>query len=79
MSGGVIKENGSYLFAKVDVEGIPYWYLAPVPVKAGERVKVPFGKRELLKEGVVVRTEECTAQTAPVPMNRIREIAEVIS
>lgn len=78
LSGGVIAENGVYTFAKVDVEGTPCWYLAVIKVAEGDRVLVPFGKNGALKNGVVRKIEQCTRQTAPVPMNRIREIEAVL-
>ena len=79
LSGGVIAENGEYLFAKVEIEGAPYWYVSPFSeVKAGDHVLVPFGKGERLVRGTVLRTERCTRQTAPVPMNHIKEISEIL-
>lgn len=79
LSGGVIAENGTYVFAKVEVDGMPYWYLAPDCTKAGEKVLVPFGKRDVLREGTVMKTEICNAQCAPVPMNRIKKIEKMVS
>lgn len=79
LSGGVIADNGEYLFAKVRVEDTPCWYLSPFPaVKAGDRVRVPFGSGGRLVLGVVERTERCTKQTAPIPLNRAREIEEIL-
>ena len=44
LSGGVIADDGIYTFVKVDAEGTPRWYLAPVfRPKAGDRVRVPLG------------------------------------
>ena len=74
LSGGVLADNGPMLFAKVDVHGTPGWYLAPLIVEAGDRVLVPFGREGDLTEGVVVRVETCTRQTAPVPVSRARSI-----
>lgn len=78
LSGGVIKENGTYTFAKVEIEGLPYWYLAPDETKAGDRVLVPFGKSGLPREGIVLRVEVCSAQVAPVPMNRVKEVLQIV-
>lgn len=72
LSGGVLADGGNYLFAKVGICGTVRWYLAPFPVEAGERVLAPFG--EELAEGVVLRTEMCTPQTAPCPMKRVRSL-----
>ena len=74
LSGGVIAENGSYLFAKVEILGTPYWYLAPFSVEAGDRVLAPLGREARLVEGTVLRTELCNAQTAPFPMNRVKAL-----
>ena len=78
LSGGVIHENGVYTFAKVEVEGLPCWYLAREKVEAGDSVIVPFGKRGERKHGKVLRVENCSEQTAPCPMNRVREIEQVL-
>ena len=78
LSGGVIHENGVYTFAKVEVDGLPCWYLAREKVEAGDCVIVPFGKRGELKRGKVLRVESCSEQTAPCPMNRVREIEQVL-
>ena len=74
LSGGVIADNGSYLFAKVEILGAPYWYIAPFAVEAGDRVLAPLGREERLVEGTVLRTELCTPQTAPFPMNRVKRL-----
>lgn len=78
LSGGVIADNGVHVFAKVDVMGTPCWYLAPRRLAAGSRVIVPFGKEGRRAEGRVVRCEDCTPQTAPVPMNRVRSVLLVL-
>ncbi len=72
LSGGVLARNESLLFAKVEIEGAPHWYLAPFFVSAGDRVLAPVGNG--LAEGTVLRTELCTQQTAPIPLNRARAI-----
>lgn len=76
LSGGVIAENETCLFAKVELNGAPYWYLAPFMVAAGDRVLAPFGRTEA--EGVVLKTELCSVQCAPVPMNRIKELIKLL-
>lgn len=79
LSGGVIKENGKHTFVKVEIEGRPYWYLSLFStVREGDRVSVPFGKGELPREAVVLKVEEAEEQCAPYPMNRIREIYEIL-
>lgn len=79
LSGGVIKENGEFTFVKVEIDGKPYWYLSPFStVREGDKVTVPFGKSEGRRHGVVIKVEECKEQCAPVPMNRIKEIDEIL-
>ena len=67
LSGGVLADGEVYTFAKVDVAGTPCWYLAPRKVEAGNKVL-----------GVVVRTENCTRQTAPVPVGRAKNILRIL-
>lgn len=78
MAGGLLGDQGVYCFAKVDAEGMPFWYLAPMRVTAGQRVVVPVGREGRRVTAVVLRTEDCTAQTAPVPLNRARSIVRVL-
>ena len=72
LSGGVIADNMPVTFAKVDIMGAPYWYIAPFPVEVGEKVLAPFGKEERLQEATVLKVETCTPQTAPVPVSRAK-------
>ena len=79
LSGGIISENGKHTFVKVELNGMPYWYLSPFStVKEGDKVSVPFGRGDLPTETVVLKVEENTAQCAPVPMNRIKEIYQIL-
>ena len=63
LSGGVLSDGEVYTFAKVD--------------EAGAKVLVPFERENA--EGVVVRTENCTRQTAPVPVGRAKRIVRILS
>ncbi len=74
MSGGVLSDGELYTFAKVDGEAAG-WYRSPVPVRAGDRVLV---EAAVPCEGVVLRVERCTAQTAPVPAGRAKEIVRIL-
>ena len=78
MAGGVLGDQGVYTFAKVETEGVPMWYLAPMPVAAGQRVVVPAGRASRAVEGVVLRVETCTPHTAPVPVGRAKSILRVL-
>lgn len=77
LSGGVLSDGGVYTFAKVETQENTRWYLSPFPVKAGDRVSVPFGLSGE-REGVVLKTEDCTAQTAPCSVKRAPEIIKVL-
>ncbi len=74
LSGGVLSSGENFTFVKVEISGAPYWYIAPFHVEAGDRVLVPFGKEERIVEGTVLKTENCTQQTAPFPVNRTRRL-----
>ena len=75
MAGGVLGDQGVHTFAKVEIGGAPYWYLAPVRVAAGDKVVVPFGREGRRVTAQVLRTEDCTAQTAPVPSGGQRALS----
>ena len=77
LSGGVLSDGEIYTFAKVEVEDGARWYLCPLPVKAGDRVLVPLNLFDE-QEGVVVKVESHTAQTAPCPLKRTPEILKVL-
>ena len=76
LSGGVIAENAPLTFVKAEVEGAPCWFLSPTSkIKAGDRICVPFGNHRA--EGVVLRVENGTRQTAPLPLSRMKDIEEI--
>lgn len=72
LSGGVLADDSLYTFAKVELGAGPRWFLAPFPVSAGDRVCAPVGAGT--EEGTVLKVEMCTRQTAPVPVNHVREL-----
>jgi len=79
LSGGVITQYDKLVYVFVLIKngadcGEKRWYISPFPtVKAGDRVSVPVGKSGVA-EAEVLRVEVVTAQTAPFPVNRTREI-----
>ena len=77
LSGGVIADGNIYTFVKVEVGGAPRWFICPFPVREGDRVLVPFNYIEE-KEGVALKVESCTAQTAPCSVKRTPEILRVL-
>ncbi len=79
MAGGVLGDQSVHTFAKVEAEGVPCWYLAPMRVAAGQKVVVPFGREGRRVTAVVLRTEDHTAQTAPVPLSRAKSIIRVLA
>ena len=91
MGGGVIREYDKLIYVFVQIEdgiykGEKHWYISPFPkIKVGDRVEVilqgvssgvPAGSR--LAFGSVLRVENVTAQTAPFPVNRTREIERIL-
>ena len=77
LSGGVIADGNIYTFVKVELDGEPRWFICPFPVKEGDRVLLPFNYIEE-REGVVLKTENCTAQTAPCSVKRAPEILKTL-
>ena len=77
LSGGVLSDGDIYTFAKVEVEGTSRWYLCPLPVQEGDRVIVPLNLLDE-KEGVVLKVESHTVQTAPCSIKRAPEILKVL-
>lgn len=77
LSGGVIADGGIYTFVKVELDGAPRWFICPFPVKEGDHVLIPFNYTEE-REGVVLKAENCTAQTAPCSVKRTPEIIKIL-
>ena len=77
LSGGVLSDSDIYTFVKVEIDGAPRWYICPFSVKEGERVLVPYNYIEE-REGVVLKAENCTAQTAPCSVKRAPEVLKVL-
>ena len=77
LSGGVLADGDIYTFAKVEVEGGARWYISPLPVKEGDRVIVPLNLLEE-REGIVLKVESHTVQTAPCSIKRAPEILRVL-
>lgn len=82
LSGGVLSDFEVYSFAKVEFaegadKGKRYWYRNEFPLlKAGDEVVVPYGRERVRAKVVLI--EENSAQTAPVPLNRIKAIERVL-
>lgn len=82
MGGGVIRGYDKLLYVFVEIEdgiykGEKKWYVSPFKdIKVGDRVEAPAGKASAF--GSVLRVESVTAQTAPFPLNRTREIERIL-
>ena len=67
-----------YCFIQVD-NGRRYAYLtAGLPVKKGDHVRVPYGKKNELKEGVVHAVGNYTRDTAPWPPEKTKCVLEIL-
>ena len=76
MSGGVIKDVGSYTFVKVtfDDGGIA-WYISDFDVAEGDRVKAPRGVGNIGTSATVVKVEyNVNGQVTPVPLKRAKKL-----
>lgn len=81
MGGGVIRsyENLIYCYVRLsdgEEAGTKRWYISPfVLIKSGDKVVVPCGIAT--SNGVVLRVENVTAQTAPYPVKHTQEILSI--
>ena len=67
-----------YCFVRVD-HGRRYSYLTNgLPVKKGDHVRVPYGKNNELKEGVVHAVGNYTRDTAPWPPEKTKRVLEIL-
>lgn len=69
-----------YHYCSVQVgNGRPYAYLtAGLPVKRGDLVRVPYGKKNEPKEGVVRSVGDYTRDTAPWPPEKTKRVLEIL-
>lgn len=74
------KDAMVYHYCSVQVgNNRPYAYLtAGLPVKRGDRVRVPYGKRNEPKEGVVRSVGDYTRDTAPWPPEKTKRVLEIL-
>ena len=73
-------ENLIYVFVEITEgadKGVKRWYISPfISVKVGDGVEAPVSRGTAA--GIVLRVENVTAQTAPFPVNRTREIERIL-
>lgn len=68
-----------YCFVRVD-NGRRYAYLtAGLPVKKGDHVRVPYGKKNEPKEGIVHDVGDYTRDTAPWPPEKTKRVLEILT
>ncbi len=74
------KDTAVYRYCSVQVgSSRPYAYLAAgLPVKRGDRVRVPYGKKNEPQEGVVRSVEDYTRDTAPWPPEKTKRVLEIL-
>lgn len=74
------KDTAVYRYCSVQVgSSRPYAYLAAgLPVKRGDRVRVPYGKKNAPQEGVVRSVEDYTRGTAPWPPEKTKRVLEIL-
>lgn len=75
------KDATVYHYCSVQVgNNRPYAYLtAGLPVKRGDRVRVPYGKKNEPKEGVVRSVGDYTRDTAPWPPEKTKRVLAILS
>lgn len=69
-----------YRYCSVQVDnGHRYAYLtAGLPVKKGDRVRVPYGKKNEPKEGIVRSVGDYTRDNAPWPPEKTKRVLEIL-
>ena len=75
------KDNAPmYRYCSVQVgNNRPYAYLtAGLPAKRGDRVRVPYGKKNEPKEGIVRSVGDYTRDTAPWPPEKTKRVLEIL-
>ncbi len=80
LSGGIIKDVGTYTFVKVVFDGdpVPKWYLSDFSVCEGDRVCAPVGKADMPKSGVAVKVENnVNGQVTPIPVRQAKKLISV--
>ena len=79
MSGGIIKDVGSYTFVKVvfddDDQKTPYWYISDFSVEIGDSVTAPRGKANMPAQATVVKVENnANGQVTPIPLRSAKKL-----
>lgn len=84
LSGGIITLYDTLIYVFVRIENgaekdVKRWYISPLSsVNIGNRVAVEDLRGNIVA-AEVLRVEKVTAQTAPFPVNKTREICNLLS
>ena len=80
MSGGVIRDAGSYTFVKIlfDGEETPRWYISEFDLEEGDRVTAPDINNRTAPATVVRVERNVSGQVTPVPVRRAKKIISKI-
>ena len=79
MSGGIIKDVGTYTFVKIvfddDEQKTPYWYISDFSVEVGDSVSAPRGKADMVGIATVVKVEpNVNGQVTPIPLRSAKKL-----
>ena len=79
MSGGIIKDVGTYTFVKIvfddDENKTPYWYISDFAVEVGDSVSAPRGKADMVAIATVVKVEtNVNGQVTPIPLRSAKKL-----
>ena len=85
LSGGQLKINKNYDFAKVEIlEGesasLAFWFISPFKeLKEGQIVVVLFGRENKEVKGKVLRIDRnVNEQSSPFPIKRMKKIVNIL-
>ena len=85
LSGGQLKINTNYDFAKVEIlEGesasLAFWFISPFKeLKEGQIVVVLFGRENKEVKGKVLRIDRnVNEQSSPFPIKRMKKIVNIL-
>ena len=86
LSGGELKLNKSYDFAKVEIQeglekGRPYWFICPFKdICQNDLVLVPLGQENTPTKALVLRVDKnISEQTSPLPIKRMKKILQKLN
>lgn len=79
LSGGIVKGEDFFDFAKVEIDGEGvFWFVDPFGLKEGDIVVVPFGKNAT-ETGKIVRIDKHVSSfAAPISVKSAKEILGLV-